>query len=407
MRRILMDNLFDTDLSDEELSYLLYEAIEGTLDYYKISKEPDSNRLRSCLEVYTKDKLVNLAAENGVDVKKSWKKKRIIKPLYNNIFDTLPERVLLLDSRGLELLKKFVLEEFNSEEITFEETEFFVNVYPIAVRLGFLFSMGNGNGLKTVITAELLNVLNNLDAIKEENQEKIELAKQIDEVLKAAVHLYGVVDKTRVIKLWEIRYPDFKFTLDFYDYLETVLPILAIKNDFYTIDNRLIASPVFINSEEAEDYQLDILEKMGQDYYVPTQNDIQYYAEHSFNRQSNVYKKLKQFVSKRSDDSELVMLLIEEILVKSSDVSNFLSTLEESELLNIKTQKQLESFLDYYMKLLNKTRLWEVAGHKPVELRPEKTEKLVESLDNHANNANQEEKDHDNVFPLSAFQEKQ
>jgi len=402
-----MDNLFDTDLSDEELSYLLYEAIEGTLDYYKISKEPDSNRLRSCLEVYTKDKLVNLAAENGVDVKKSWKKKRIIKPLYNNIFDTLPERVLLLDSRGLELLKKFVLEEFNSEEITFEETEFFVNVYPIAVRLGFLFSMGNGNGLKTVITAELLNVLNNLDAIKEENQEKIELAKQIDEVLKAAVHLYGVVDKTRVIKLWEIRYPDFKFTLDFYDYLETVLPILAIKNDFYTIDNRLIASPVFINSEEAEDYQLDILEKMGQDYYVPTQNDIQYYAEHSFNRQSNVYKKLKQFVSKRSDDSELVMLLIEEILVKSSDVSNFLSTLEESELLNIKTQKQLESFLDYYMKLLNKTRLWEVAGHKPVELRPEKTEKLVESLDNHANNANQEEKDHDNVFPLSAFQEKQ
>jgi len=394
------------DITDEELRLFFFEAIKGSLNQYSMSRKPGSNLLEDCLENYTKDKLVSLSAENGVDVKKSWKKKRLIQPLHDQLFETMPERVLLLDDWALEQLKKFVLGKFSQEGMTVEETEFFVNVYPIAVRLGLLFSMGNEKNLKTIITAELLDVLNNLDTVKEENYEKLEFAKQLDEVLKAAVRLYGIIDKTRVIKLWEIKYPDFKFTLDFYDYLETILPILAIKNDYFSINKRFIASPIFINSEEAKDYQSEILGSVGTDYYVPTQSDIQYYAEHSFDRQSKAYEKLEQFVSEHTPDFDIVMKLIEENLVKSGEVSYFLNTLAEIELMNFKTEKQLESFLDRYIKLLNNTRLWEIAGYTPLELGAKITREALGPMSLHSINRKQEDKKQDNVIPFPPFQEK-
>jgi len=87
-----------------------------------------------CLEVYTKERLLNLADDNGVDIKKHWNKDRFITDLSEEIMDRINERFLLLGESSLRILQQFSDGEFEADEVTEEvitlkQLEKFVDLY--------------------------------------------------------------------------------------------------------------------------------------------------------------------------------------------------------------------------------------------------------------------------------------
>lgn len=399
-----MVNKTEQFLTDEMLEIMLSETIDSTLDRYEISRLPKTNLLSACLEVYTKEYLFTLAEDNGVAVKRSWRKARIVVHLHHHIMDTIEERVFLLDESKFELLHKFVHDELEAGTFNSEETEFYIKVYPILVQMGLLFSMDTKEGTAVVTAAELKHVVKEMDQVKEKHREKINFAKQIKEVLKAAIHLYGTIDSQRVIELWKINYPDFKYTVEFYEYLSSILPIIIIQNNYYFTDQNVIGSSKFENTEEALHFHFQRLDKMANDYYVPTKKDVQYYGKHSFNRKSSVYKKLKQLVSKCSDDVQLAMNLLEYYLIFGISISVVMIELEEYELLAFATKKQAENFFELYIQLHNDTRMWGNGGYKPSEMGAQETDttEAFEEFNTFSNIRGNKNDDH--LIPLASYQ---
>lgn len=374
-----MVDLFKRDLSEADLEFLYFEAIEDVISEYRIKKRPTSSSVKGFLAGYTKDTLYKLVQANGAEAKKSWKKGRIIEDLHQHIAGTLAERVLILNDRELALLERFMNNEFDTKDITRNETEFFVNVFPVGVKMGLLFIEENSEDeFSFFVSKELLDIFQNLDEVREEYQEKMTFVRDIEDVLRAGVHLYGILSTSRLLELWEIKYPDYKYTLDFYDDFHALIPLITIKHDYHFVKNRLIASDKFVDSEEVQKFNHKYSEKMGADYYVPTKDEMMYYADHSFNRASAKYKKVQKRAEKYAEDSEFTMETLEFHLVNGHGVSFVMRQIEKHELMQFKTQKQLEKFVDVYVELHNNTRMWENGGFTPMELRPEELKVLDE-----------------------------
>lgn len=399
-----MSDLFEEYFSDEDLKFLLNESIDQLLEQYELLKTPKTDSLKDCLEAYTKVYLVKLAEENGVEVKKSWTKTRILNKLTATILHTLEDRVLLLDEEQFELFQKFVNREMDLETVNAEMVKFYVKVHPIAVKMGLLFSKHIDGILNTLISKELKHVLNEIDYTKKKQQKKPINVEQFDRILKAAIHLYGVVTKEQVVELWKIRYPDFNFTVEFYDYLFLVLPIIAIKNSFYFVDNKLFASFEFFDAEDVKAFYEEIVEIAPIENYVPTKKEIQYYEKHTFNRQLLIYKRLKQFISKHLNESEIVMGIIEDHITYGNTLSDAIEELDEYDLLEFQNPKYFETFAELYSQLHNHTRMWSLRGYTPTEVYKKYSDEFEEeTLDKNFITPIEESAYHDNVIPFSSF----
>src|SRR5690625_3965867 len=96
----------------------IYIAITRAVNQYSLKKEPESNHLSEFLDAYTKDKLLNLADDNGLKVKKSWNKGRIIEVLEDNILAMLIDRLMILGKTKLKLLQKMINDGFDGNNTT-------------------------------------------------------------------------------------------------------------------------------------------------------------------------------------------------------------------------------------------------------------------------------------------------
>jgi len=370
-----MVDKFEYDLDVEMLEFLIAETVENTLDQYELKRLPENGMLAACLEAYTKKRLLKLANDNGVDVKQGWLKARIVEQLSDDIMERIIERFLLLGESNLEILQQFSSGAFESVEGTMEEAVFNLSVYPVAVRMGLLYSLDDGDGVVITMPVEVKDaldvVLANVDQIKEDYRSQIKVWEQIDEALRASVHLYGVTTASDVMDLWEIRYPDpertFEETMDFMKYLFSIVSLIALKND-YCSSKYLIGSREFIDEEDIEGFYSSLLDKMDADYYEPTKEEVEYYSEHAFDRRSDVYRRLKQFIAKRTENVEMVMDLLEQNITAGYELSALMEEIAAYGLLQFESEKHLEEFVGLYVELHNHSRLWENGGYTPTEM---------------------------------------
>lgn len=408
-----MVDKFNQDLDDDLLEYLVADVIEITLDQYTVKKLPKTGMLSDCLEVYTKERLLKLAEENGLEAKQNWKKDRIINHLYDSIMDRIEERFLLLGERKLELLQQFSNGEFGADEMTLDEAEFYMTVYPIAVRMGLLYSFNGEEAVSTTLPFEakqsLDDVLSNFNQVRKQYHSEIVLWEQIEEILEAGVHLYGALTTGDVMDLWEIRHADPERTTEqtfaFLRYLFEKLPLLVIKNGYYFIKKYVIASTQFVDGEEVENFYYYRSNKMNGDYYEPTKQEIKYYAQHSFDRETLVYKRLKQFIEKITGDTEMVMELIESSILMGDELSNLMDEIAMLELIQFDTEKQVEKFVELYVPLHNNSRLWENGGYTPTEMVAQATDGLDIPQGFNPFDLSQDDQEQDNIIPLASYQE--
>lgn len=386
-----MVDKFEQAYDDEEIGILVSAIIEEVLFEYDLKKLPENGTLAACLDAYTKEKLLFLADENGFEVRRSWKKGKIVHFMAEAIMSSIEERLLLFKKRNLDQLKNITNGKYNSPEMNFEEVDFYLGIYSIAVSTGLLYSKNVEDEIITTMPNEikekLEDIIENYPQVLHEYQDELRLWSQIDEVFRAGVNLYGVMSINQVIGLWEIAYADSNFTIeDFFNYMvyeDSILNLLAIHNGFPMIDDYLIASPIFEDAENTEDFYAFRQFKMDATYYEPTKQEIKYYADHSFDQRSPDYKRLVKFVNKVTADGDFVMDLIKLNIISGGQFSDFMNEVNELELIIFNSDKEVMKFADLYIKLHNNSRLWENAGFTPSEMSGLPTDEM--NVENHSN----------------------
>lgn len=395
-----MVNEFNKHLEEEEKNSLIIEVLIDTLAEYNLKKMPTDDSLNACLNVYTKRHLLKLARKNGIDVKESWNKTPIINALHEGIINTAIKRFLVLGNRETDLLYQFIRGDFNTDKISKDEMDFFLEVYPKAVRMGLLFSFHATYDINTIMPLEISDAIKHfmseIDKIKKQYFTEISALKQIDDALKAAVHLYGVVSLDRVREIWEIQYPNVEYSADFEDLLFKTVPLLAIKYDYDYIEHSLIADYKFADPEYAEDFYYHVLQKMGNNYYIPTKKEAHYYAEYRFNQHSTSYKKMKQLISKFTNNMDLLLLFIEYSIQIGEPLSSLMQEVQGLDLLHFDKESQFFDFAELHMQLNNNSRLWENAGYTPTELASQSSDEIFNLMDKLSNK--------DNIIPSTNFQ---
>lgn len=395
-----MDDDFQKDLENQVRHSIIYKVVDDMLLEYELKKMPMDDSIHACLEAYTKHDLIQLAAQNGIEIRVSWNKGPIIDSLYEGIMNTMIERFLLLGDQNTKLLYRFSIGDFDSEEPTLEKFSFFLNVYPLAVQMGLIYSRGSRNGVKMTmpleVKAALADFMSQTEDIKKQYQAKISTIKQIEEALLAAVHLYGAIPFSRVTDLWEIQYPNRKHDIDFYIFFWTMIPLVAIKHGHIFINHRIIANYRLVDSEYALDLYYHVLGKMDDDYYVPSKKEIRYYAQYPFNQHAPTYKKMKRLVSKLTPNLDMLLEFIESSIQSGDPLSDLMEQIQALDLIVFESDEQLYEFAELHTQLHNNTRLWENAGYTPTELARQLPDHLFDLPDT--------PQIPDNIIPLANYQ---
>ena len=400
------------NFEEEIFGQLFSEGVSATLDKYEIKKLPKEMTLSSFLAGYTKEKLFALADDNGIEITKSWKKAYLVEHIHDEIMETIEERLLILGEDHLKLLRKFKFHILRPKNLSDKEIEFYLTVYSKAVRMGLLFSMDEKDQMVTWMPDDIgkliHDVLDNFAEIKKKHQSQIRVWEQIDEALIASIHLYGAASLSRVMELLEILYPEPNLTneqiIEFSGFVSKIIPFLVIKNNYYFIDKYVVGSHQLADEEEVVGLYNYVTSKMDRDYYEPTKEDVQYFAKHSFDRRTPVYKKLKQLISKYTKHVDQVMDLIEYNIKMDFNLSDLMKEVADFELLQFNNEEQIGEFADLYTQLNNNTRLWENAGYTPSELFAQETNNLDMYNDFNILDLVEEEQSQNNVIPLASYQ---
>lgn len=414
-----MSDMFGEDVSQEEVDLLISSVLDWTLDEYELKNVPVGNTLEACLDAYTKAKLIKLADENGIEVKQSWKKAQLVEVLSDGIMDSIEERFLILQEDGLLLLQYLVEGKFSSADYMHESVDFFLNVFRVAIRLGLLY-VAVENGLVTIkmpsdISERMYEAYEKFDELRDEYQSELKHLDQVNEVLIAGINLYGVLTTFSFNELWEICYPDidetnFEEMKESYLTMNKYLHLLIIGNGYIFTHKYIIASSNFVGAENVWDFYNYRENKMGDYYYEPTQQEIEYYANHTFNRETLAYKRLKKEVPKITGDVDALLSFIEINILIGEDVWGVIDNAIDMGLIEFKSEKEFSNFMNMYINLQNSSRLWENAGFTPTELaeltdKPSPGYRIVDNsvwFDD-LDDEDYVDEDWDNIIPLDLF----
>lgn len=374
---------------------LVIDVLDDVVEEYALKKQPKADTLEACLKAYTKKNLLKLADENDFDVKKSWTKDPIIDFMSEEIMGSLEENLSELDEGALNVLQA-IANGRSRDEFSEDEAEIYASVYPKAVRMGLLYLADEDGELITTMPAEVQATLDEVVAggsddsvesdatdVETDKSEETEetatestaasesdvevadgLEAQINQVLKAGIHLYGILTLQMVKDLFAIQYPDA-------EYSEEIVTDLIAKQGYLFVDEHLIANPLFDSANDVQDRYEERKDKMGEQYYQPMASEIDYYAEHTFDRRSFLYKSLKRFVSPVAVNMEKTMARIELGLTLGEKPALVVGNLVEDGMLNIGSDKQITEILHSYVNVHNITRMWGNAGYTPKEMADE------------------------------------
>lgn len=353
---------------------------EWMLEKYVMNKVPEDRTLRTLLDGYTKEKMLELSKENGFEAKRRWKKEELVNYLADCILKNLEERLMILGKPVLQLLQRKGQDKLLLSETSNEADAYYLRAFPAATRMGLLVSLEReGKAISYVpdeVMETLAEVLSNYSQLEKEYAKKVTFWKELEDILHAGVALYGVLFKGSVFDLWKVYNPKMKI-LDVEDQIAWMtsiyhyIPLLAMRNNFYLVNEGIIGSDMFADEAEAERFYSNLPHHSVLDKYQPTKSDLNQYMKYSFDRRSTYYKKLKRLVTKQQLNLPFqnIMRFIETNIQMDRSLSDLISDFKWLNVLEFRTFRDLEKFTTYYTDLHNHSRLWQLRGHTPVEVQ--------------------------------------
>uniref|UniRef100_UPI003F65521B YecA family protein n=1 Tax=Alkalibacterium putridalgicola TaxID=426703 RepID=UPI003F65521B len=353
--------------TDDFTSQLVEESVDETLSTLSLQRVPKSNKLSDCLDAYTKDSLCTLAEINGIPVKKSWNKAKMVETLSQKISGTYNERVCFFNDLQIELLQMFVDGKFSNTDLSRRETMFFLAVYPAAVKLGLLFSKDSSDQLISVHSTELADALRQLKSIRK--SERVQRFVHIRRLLELAIDLYGIVSKDFLLTLYRKAYPEEPFGLNDYQTFFILVNILMVEDTYYSLEDDYIASKAFNTIEDAEAFRLGSESYFKKEYYIPSREILLSWMKTDFRAQEKSYKQLEKFVRDVSKDHGNAMEILTFHLKIGSGFRSVVEELDDFSVLFFQNPKQADRFVELYADAANHSREWQLHGYTRIEMR--------------------------------------
>lgn len=186
---------------------------ETILELFPLSKQPQSNDLKTLLDAYTKAVLFRLADIDGLDYRKSWLKARLVDVVYEHLMDTMDERVLSMSDKEVELVGKYLAGELDFSGEDADSVKFFELVFPRLVSLGVFFFRPSNDGQDIFVAEKFVEKFESVEALREESPEKDKFAEEDLDVLNeksASVELSQEIEvesKPKQEKKAEVKQP--------------------------------------------------------------------------------------------------------------------------------------------------------------------------------------------------------
>ncbi len=179
-------------------------------------------------------------------------------------------------------------------------------------------------------------------------------------------------DMIHVVAPVEVLYKMYKCNaikdISYTDFCEMIKQFPEKSNPCEVVGDKLISKQAVKNNlyRRLEQNQRNV------EYYIPTKQEILSYSANGFPAQEKTYRIFWMFLRNELDleekDCEYFCIAAFRIFSSGGMLSDFMKIMNEKSI-EFKSQRQVESFAQIMMEVNNYTRMYELKGHKPLEIR--------------------------------------
>jgi hypothetical protein len=314
--------------------------------------------LSECLSYSTRDELVQIATENGYALKKSLRKQEMIDVLVCEITKAFTD---MLDGMIMTQFESIIFA-LRSHQTKIMPPD---NLYYLTNR-GFVYWMAAGSKSEEAPTllfpSELIKLA--FASFTEEGMSAVTERETIHLMLQAMCNLYGTFPVNLLHELYQKYNDNAKMNENV---LGKVLePSLDRFQEFYKINDYIV--PDFLMEEEA--YQTILSQSEGMEYYIPTFEELLYYASHEVNEECEQYKEVTSFFQTKIKDSNTLDKLMKGLgcLCVQDAMPNYMMSEVNNAGVIFGDVEEANKLLCLLTDLSNHTIKWVYKGNTPVAI---------------------------------------
>lgn len=318
-----------------------------------------SDELKSCLEKTNREILREFGNRYRLENTEEKGSIKLSQELYSVIVDELEKNLSYKDEAFIEKIYR----DINRDDLDIEDgLDDLMNFMEYNhYGWGYLFIEEEKEDFIPVIPQEIRKELDRISKVR--LIEKSRKYKKISGVLKALIHLYGVLEEDHFLKVWE-KVEEEKLTAD---ELHQYLADHPEEGRSFRIFDGDILHGTFESPIEASTLKD---RRKGKDYYIPSKEEIEIFKEHYADPNTKEYKDVYGFLEKNSSkvQADRAMAQLEFFSASSArkDLDTILSILGDSGI--IIEKKDISDLGDRMTEFLNHSPIWENKGRTPQNL---------------------------------------
>lgn len=352
---------------ENNFSQRIEEYIISRVIFDEVSKE-----LKSCLKKTNREILREYGNRYRLDKTEEKGSIKLSEELNERILEDLEKNLSYKDEAFIEK----IYEDISREDLDIEEgIDDLMNFMEYNhYGWGFLFIEEDKEDFIPVIPKEIAKKLGEIE--KDHVMNKSRRYKRISQVLKALIHLYGVLEEEQFLKVWEEIGEGELSAADFHKYLADH----PEEGRSFRIFDGDILHGTFESPIEAATLKD---RRKGKEYYIPSKAEIEIFENHYSDPKTKEYKDVYAFLEKHSTavQADRAMAQLEFFSASSAkkDLDTILSILADSGI--IIEKQDLTKLGDRMTEFLNHSPIWENKGNTPQSLY----DKTVEDIKDKGN----------------------
>lgn len=325
---------------------------QGQVDDWLESLTP-KRKLAVCLTSFTKDDLIDIGMEHGIDIKKSWKKDKMLQLVCEAILnrETFKRNISRLGEKEINAFER-AISSTNAYIMNPEEFILFDKLYTWGYAL---ITIDN----EVIVPLDVASLYNDINT--KEFKENRKYMNWINKCIFYQQYYYGCVPVNTMLKLVNM-----KTTINIDgSQLKTFLNEFTDKVSWigqYIIVNELV---------ETGSYE-DFMQWQGKDkgYYIPTVDEIDYFYDNKFYKPSKYDLAMIKYIEKiceNHDEAVMTEQIIQRMIYNEERLQDILDELENVGVF-FRDEKDIGEFIMLFNDLWNNTRLLANKGHTPDEI---------------------------------------
>ena len=333
------------------------KVIKELIDSNLAINDTPKKELVDCLMGFTKDRMIDLRDAHQLSgMNAGNRKQELAEKLAVGIVENFPEESVFLSSQQYTALLNQDLD--GKDAMDFDALLALDFLHPL-VEFGWLFVFKEEDQYTLVMPKEIRDAFNSVR--KEENYQKsIQRRQKQLNVLNAMTNIYGAFKPDFFVKIWNDTYP--KEEIDVTEAMELFALVNAL-SPWVSFEEPLIYHSRYLTLGSAEKL---FKEAQKQPAYVPTKEDLTYYATNLFDTRTSEYKAFNDFLS-QNISADVLPFIEDRFFIHTkmnTPADHFMDAFEEHDVV-IDNKENEQQLVKLYKEVVQNASKWTTHGHAP------------------------------------------